>query len=279
MLNFTCGHADLKSALRTARGQARRHRPPLHRAGQAAKASQRPSAKSPRSSIWRMCAPGSSLSDKLAALAGSLLPRLAGGAGRIATSRRRSFSPPAPKASPRAWRSVTPISWPMSPRCAPISIFMPRDVLFNPLPVFHCFGLTVGMLLPLIAGVKVVCHPTPAAAARDRAAHPRASAPPSCFPPTPSSPNMPAAAKPAISTVCAWRCAAPSGCATRPAPVLRRKYGMEIAGRLWRHRSRARDRRQPDRGQPSRHGGPADGGHGGAAGAGRRHSQRRAALE
>jgi len=37
----------------------------------------------------------------------------------------------------------------------------PRDVLFNPLPVFHCFGLTVGTLLPLIAGVKVVCHPTP----------------------------------------------------------------------------------------------------------------------
>jgi acyl-[acyl-carrier-protein]-phospholipid O-acyltransferase/long-chain-fatty-acid--[acyl-carrier-protein] ligase len=36
-----------------------------------------------------------------------------------------------------------------------------NDVLFNPLPVFHCFGLTVGTLLPLIAGVKVVCHPTP----------------------------------------------------------------------------------------------------------------------
>jgi acyl-[acyl-carrier-protein]-phospholipid O-acyltransferase/long-chain-fatty-acid--[acyl-carrier-protein] ligase len=35
------------------------------------------------------------------------------------------------------------------------------DVLFNPLPVFHCFGLTVGTLLPLIAGVKVVTHPTP----------------------------------------------------------------------------------------------------------------------
>jgi len=37
----------------------------------------------------------------------------------------------------------------------------PGDVLFNPLPVFHCFGLTVGTILPLIAGVKVVCHPTP----------------------------------------------------------------------------------------------------------------------
>ena len=35
------------------------------------------------------------------------------------------------------------------------------DMLFNPLPVFHCFGLTVGTLLPLIAGVKVICHPTP----------------------------------------------------------------------------------------------------------------------
>jgi acyl-[acyl-carrier-protein]-phospholipid O-acyltransferase/long-chain-fatty-acid--[acyl-carrier-protein] ligase len=35
------------------------------------------------------------------------------------------------------------------------------DVLFNPLPVFHCFGLTVGTILPLIAGVKVVAHPTP----------------------------------------------------------------------------------------------------------------------
>jgi acyl-[acyl-carrier-protein]-phospholipid O-acyltransferase/long-chain-fatty-acid--[acyl-carrier-protein] ligase len=39
--------------------------------------------------------------------------------------------------------------------------FYPSDTLLNPLPVFHCFGLTVGTLLPLIAGVKVVCHPTP----------------------------------------------------------------------------------------------------------------------
>ena len=37
----------------------------------------------------------------------------------------------------------------------------PDDVLFNPLPVFHCFGLTGGTILPLIAGVKVICHPSP----------------------------------------------------------------------------------------------------------------------
>ncbi len=35
------------------------------------------------------------------------------------------------------------------------------DILFNPLPTFHCFGLTVGSLMPLFLGIKVVCHPTP----------------------------------------------------------------------------------------------------------------------
>ncbi len=35
------------------------------------------------------------------------------------------------------------------------------DSVFNPLPTFHCFGLTVGAVLPLIAGVKAICHPTP----------------------------------------------------------------------------------------------------------------------
>jgi len=35
------------------------------------------------------------------------------------------------------------------------------DVLFNPLPTFHCFGLTVGALMPLMLGIRVVLHPTP----------------------------------------------------------------------------------------------------------------------
>src|SRR3984957_11846675 len=36
-----------------------------------------------------------------------------------------------------------------------------HDVLFNPLPTFHCFGLTVGALMPLLLGIKAVFHPTP----------------------------------------------------------------------------------------------------------------------
>lgn len=39
--------------------------------------------------------------------------------------------------------------------------FETSDVLFNPLPTFHCFGLTVGSLMPLYLGVNVVLHPTP----------------------------------------------------------------------------------------------------------------------
>jgi acyl-[acyl-carrier-protein]-phospholipid O-acyltransferase / long-chain-fatty-acid--[acyl-carrier-protein] ligase len=37
----------------------------------------------------------------------------------------------------------------------------PNDVMFNPLPTFHCFGLTVGAVMPLFLGLKSVYHPTP----------------------------------------------------------------------------------------------------------------------
>jgi acyl-[acyl-carrier-protein]-phospholipid O-acyltransferase/long-chain-fatty-acid--[acyl-carrier-protein] ligase len=34
-------------------------------------------------------------------------------------------------------------------------------VFFNPLPIFHCYGLIPGMLLPLVLGAKTVVHPSP----------------------------------------------------------------------------------------------------------------------
>jgi acyl-[acyl-carrier-protein]-phospholipid O-acyltransferase/long-chain-fatty-acid--[acyl-carrier-protein] ligase len=37
----------------------------------------------------------------------------------------------------------------------------PHDILFNPLPTFHCFGLTAGALLPLVGGMKCIMHPSP----------------------------------------------------------------------------------------------------------------------
>jgi acyl-[acyl-carrier-protein]-phospholipid O-acyltransferase/long-chain-fatty-acid--[acyl-carrier-protein] ligase len=37
----------------------------------------------------------------------------------------------------------------------------PNDAMFNPLPTFHCFGLTAGSLMPLLLGMKSIYHPTP----------------------------------------------------------------------------------------------------------------------
>jgi len=43
--------------------------------------------------------------------------------------------------------------------CEHVAMF-PHDVMFNPLPTFHCFGL-LGVLVPLLQGMKSVLHPTP----------------------------------------------------------------------------------------------------------------------
>jgi len=37
----------------------------------------------------------------------------------------------------------------------------PAWVMFNPLPVFHCFGLTAGVMLPIIRGLKAFQYPSP----------------------------------------------------------------------------------------------------------------------
>ena len=41
------------------------------------------------------------------------------------------------------------------------NVLVPGDILMNPLPMFHSFGLTAGTLVPLFAGVKCVLYPSP----------------------------------------------------------------------------------------------------------------------
>ncbi|MEO0397974.1 MAG: AMP-binding protein [Pseudomonadota bacterium] len=38
---------------------------------------------------------------------------------------------------------------------------LPSDIFFNPLPTFHCYGLTAGTLWPIIVGYPTVLHPSP----------------------------------------------------------------------------------------------------------------------
>ena len=39
--------------------------------------------------------------------------------------------------------------------------FSPTDIVLNALPIFHSFGLTGGMILPLISGVRIFLYPSP----------------------------------------------------------------------------------------------------------------------
>ena len=39
--------------------------------------------------------------------------------------------------------------------------FVPTDIIFNPLPVFHSFAITAGMLLPVLSGIRTFLYPSP----------------------------------------------------------------------------------------------------------------------
>jgi acyl-[acyl-carrier-protein]-phospholipid O-acyltransferase/long-chain-fatty-acid--[acyl-carrier-protein] ligase len=101
-----------------------------------------------------------SLANKLTAVAGKLLPRMlaarpdpAGLAVILFTSGTEGEPKGVALSHQNILANVAQVR-------AHIDIYS-DDVLFNPLPVFHCFGLVVGTLLPLLAGVKVVSHPSP----------------------------------------------------------------------------------------------------------------------
>ncbi len=48
--------------------------------------------------------------------------------------------------------------------CLQISVkvdFTPADITFNAMPVFHSFGLTAGLILPILSGIRVFFYPSP----------------------------------------------------------------------------------------------------------------------
>jgi len=102
-----------------------------------------------------------SIGDKLSAIAGPMLPTFVGAAlshkqpGVILFTSGTEGEPKGVVLShENVMANVEQVR-------AHIGLSPDTDIVFNPLPTFHCFGLTVGALLPLIAGIKVIFHPSP----------------------------------------------------------------------------------------------------------------------
>ncbi|WP_243438201.1 acyl-[ACP]--phospholipid O-acyltransferase [Fundidesulfovibrio soli] len=102
------------------------------------------------------------LADRLYGLGASLLPE------RFAPGLRRSCDDPAvilftsgsegaPKGVALSHANILANCGQLAARVA----FSASDVVFNALPVFHSFGLTGGMILPLISGLRTFFYPSP----------------------------------------------------------------------------------------------------------------------
>jgi len=101
------------------------------------------------------------IGDKIAALAGPLVPSLV--ASRLGSKQPgvilfTSGTEGEPKGVVLSHENIMAN---IEQVRAHIGLSPDTDIVFNPLPTFHCFGLTVGALLPLIGGLKVIFHPSP----------------------------------------------------------------------------------------------------------------------
>lgn len=158
MLNFTMGAASLKSGLRTA--QVKRIIT-AHKLIEVAGLADTIAALDDIEILYlEDVRAGLGLRDKLTAVAGKFLPRLVTAKTdpqKTAVILFTSGTEGEPKGV--ALSHVNILSN-VGQILAHIDV-LASDVMFNALPVFHCFGLTGGTLLPLLAGVTVVSHPSP----------------------------------------------------------------------------------------------------------------------
>jgi acyl-[acyl-carrier-protein]-phospholipid O-acyltransferase/long-chain-fatty-acid--[acyl-carrier-protein] ligase len=103
---------------------------------------------------------GLSLKDKLSAVVGSLFPRLIAVKAKPLETAVILFTSGTEGEPKGVALSHANILANVEQVRAHIQ-FYDTDVVFNPLPTFHSFGLTVGALMPPYLGIKAVLHPTP----------------------------------------------------------------------------------------------------------------------
>jgi len=160
MLNFTSGSAGLKSALRTAKIK---RVVTAHKLIEVAKLDALANDLEQIADVLYLedVRENLSMRDKAMAVAGSLMPQLIASRPPGKTPAVILFTSGTEGDPKGVALSHNNLVANMEQVNTHIALYPKSDILFNPLPTFHCFGLTVGALLPLYVGVKVVCHPTP----------------------------------------------------------------------------------------------------------------------
>jgi acyl-[acyl-carrier-protein]-phospholipid O-acyltransferase/long-chain-fatty-acid--[acyl-carrier-protein] ligase len=160
MINFTSGAANILSALKTARVT---RIVTAHRFVKLAKLEELVAALSGAAAISYLedVRAGLTLMDKANAAVGSLMPSLVAARPHPDSPAVILFTSGTEGAPKGVALSHANILANVAQVRAHIELSTEADVLLNPLPVFHCFGLSVGTILPLVAGVRVVSHPTP----------------------------------------------------------------------------------------------------------------------
>lgn len=160
MLNFTSGTANLLSALKTAKVKrvitARRFVGVAKLEDVVAELARHADViylEDVRANL--------SLLDKAAAAAGLIAPRLVAARPDPDSTAAILFTSGTEGAPKGVALSHANILANVAQVQAHIALCTRDDLVFNPLPVFHCFGLSVGTILPLVAGIRVVTHPSP----------------------------------------------------------------------------------------------------------------------
>ena len=212
--------------------------------------------------------------DKLRALFGAASPA---GAPRAPTIRPRSCSPRGRKARPKG---VVLSHRNMLANVAQVAAridFGRTDKVFDVLPLFHSFGLTAALVLPLVSGVQVYLYPSPL----HYRIVPELIYGTNCHRPVRHR-HVPGRLRalrqrlrPALAPLRRGRRRAREG--DDPADLSRKIRPAHPRG-LWRDRDRARAGPQHADVQPLRHGRPDPARHGGAARAGAGDRGRRAAV-
>ena len=157
MINFTSGAANIKAACRAAGVSGDRHLAHVRRQGPP-DGPRRPSSRRDVRIVYLEDVRASiGLGDKIAGILAGSRQRVARNPNDPAVILFTSGSEGVPKGVVLSHRNILA----NTAQCLARLAANGEDMVFNVLPVFHSFGLTGGLMMPLLGGVPVYLYPSP----------------------------------------------------------------------------------------------------------------------